>query len=123
MLKKGSKLNSILRFKCPQCQGDKLFDYKIYNLKKIGSMKSSCSNCGLVYAKEPGFFFGAAYVSYAVTVAFAVAIYVLCALFIPEMGWKVHLGLVIGGLVGLFPVAFALSRSIWLNIFFNYREA
>ncbi|MGB0165516.1 MAG: DUF983 domain-containing protein [Luteibaculum sp.] len=84
-------------------------------------MEKQCEKCGLQYAKEPGFFFGAAYVSYAITVAFAVAIYLACMLLIPTMGWQVHLGITIFGLFVLFPVSFALSRSIWLNMFFKFR--
>ena len=84
-------------------------------------MQPTCEYCGLKYAKEPGFFFGAAYVSYALTVAFAVALYVLSILLIPSLGWQVHLGVVIGGLVLLFPISHAFSRSIWLNFFYSYK--
>ncbi len=84
-------------------------------------MQATCEHCGLKYAKEPGFFFGAAYVSYALTVAFAVALYVLSILIIPNLGWQVHLGVVIAGLVVLFPVSHAFSRSIWLNFFYSYK--
>lgn len=123
MFSKGSKLYSIFRFRCPQCHEGKLFKYSLYNMKKIGQMESSCPNCGLKYSKEPGFFFGAAYVSYGLTVAFAIALYVLSLLFAFEYGWKLHLTVVIVGLILLFPIAYALSRSIWLNMFFKYKKA
>lgn len=120
MLGKGSKIYSILNFKCPRCHEGNLFSNSIYNLKQVGKMEGTCPNCKLKYAKEPGFFYGAAYVSYALTVGFAGAIYLLSILFLASLGWKVHLALIIIGLILLFPLAFALSRSIWLNMFFNY---
>lgn len=122
MLKKGQKLYSILFLRCPECHEGKLFHHNLYNPKKLGEMEKTCESCGLKYAKEPGFFFGAAYVSYGVTVAFAIAFFLVALFLYPEGGWQVHLGAVIAGLLLTFPVAHALSRSIWLNIFFKYRE-
>ncbi|TXC76223.1 DUF983 domain-containing protein [Luteibaculum oceani] len=122
MLGKGNKLYSIINFKCPRCHEGNLFTSSIYNLKQVGKMESDCPNCKLKYAKEPGFFYGAAYVSYALTVGFAGAIYLFSFLLLASLGWKVHLALIIIGLVLLFPLAFALSRSIWLNMFFKYEN-
>lgn len=121
-MKKGSKLFSILKLRCPACHEGKLFHHRLYNFKKVGQMEGVCESCGLKYSKEPGFFFGAAYVSYGITVAFAVAFYVLSILIIPQFGWQAHLSVVVGALIGLFPVSHALSRSIWLNLFYSYQK-
>ena len=69
MLKKGSKLYSILTGTCPKCQNESMYvDKNLFNLSKIFEMHERCSHCGTKYKIEPSFFFGAMYVSYAFTV-------------------------------------------------------
>lgn len=63
-----SKTLAVLKCKCPQCQSGDMFVYPTYNLKRFYDMYRSCSVCGLEYEIEPGFFWGAMYVSYALTV-------------------------------------------------------
>lgn len=63
-----SKTLSILKSKCPQCQSGKMFNYPFYDLKRFMEMDSHCKVCNLKYEIEPGFFWGAMYVSYALTV-------------------------------------------------------
>jgi uncharacterized protein (DUF983 family) len=63
-----SKTLAVLKCKCPQCQSGDMFVYPTHNLKRFYDMYRSCSVCGLEYEIEPGFFWGAMYVSYALTV-------------------------------------------------------
>lgn len=57
MLKKGTKLNSILTGTCPRCQQEKMYvDKNPYNLSKLFEMKEKCSRCELYYQIEPSFF-------------------------------------------------------------------
>jgi len=123
-MKKGTILYSILNFRCPNCHEGKLFNYKLYNLKKIGTMNKSCDKCQLEYSREPGFYFGAAYVSYGISVAFAIAIsaigYLIKYFLYPELSWYTILAVLILSLVVLFPVSYGLSRAVWLNMFYSY---
>jgi uncharacterized protein (DUF983 family) len=59
---------AIAKCKCPQCQSGKMFNYPFWNLGKFSEMDPTCKVCGLKYEIEPGFFWGAMYVSYALTV-------------------------------------------------------
>jgi uncharacterized protein (DUF983 family) len=78
MLKKGSKLNSILTGTCPRCQEESMYEHKnAYNLKNIYKMHENCSHCGLHYQIEPSFFYGAMYVSYGLTVGIGVAAFII----------------------------------------------
>lgn len=120
MFKKGSKLYSILRAKCPRCHEGDMFDYHPYQLSKIGQMKTSCSHCNLVYSREPGFFFGAAYVSYAITVAIGVAGFLAIRILAGEVSWQTYLIGVSSLIVLLFPITFIYSRTVWINLFVNY---
>ena len=87
-------------------------------------MNKSCDKCQLQFSREPGFYFGAAYVSYGISVAFAVAIsflgYLAQTYVYPALTWYSILGVVIFSLIALFPVSYGLSRSVWLNMFYSY---
>ena len=121
MLKKGTKAYSILKNKCPRCQEGKIFDYHPYNLLKIGKMKTHCDHCNLKYSREPGFFFGAAYISYMLNVAFGVAGFVATRVLMGPSSWQLYLAVVVVILLGMFPITFVWSRTIWLNMFFSYQ--
>lgn len=91
-------------------------------------MPASCPVCSEDFKREPGFYFGAAYVSYALTVALWVA--VLVALFtfdalglISYSFFENPLTFLISGIVSLvvlLPLLYRLSRSIWISMFVSY---
>ena len=62
MLKKGSKLYSILTGTCPKCQNESMYlDKNPFHLMNTLKMHENCSHCGLKYQIEPSFFYGAMY--------------------------------------------------------------
>ncbi len=63
-----SKFNAIVNARCPQCHQGRLFKFKWWNLLNFTLMHARCPICNLRYEVEPGFFFGAMYISYAFTV-------------------------------------------------------
>lgn len=93
-------------------------------------MEAKCSHCGESFSREPGFYFGAAYVSYALTVALWVAVLVALITFDAinwiEFGFFSHpLTFIISGVASLvlfLPVIYRLSRSIWINFFVQYNQ-
>ncbi len=120
MFKKGTKLNSTVKMKCPRCQEGDLFDDKNpYNPKTTLVMNETCSNCGLRFNIEAGFFYGAMYVSYALTVAISVAVYVTAHLFFEPTVSQSLIAIFIALLL-MGPVVFRLSRALWLNLFVKY---
>ena len=70
---------------------------------------------------EPSFFYGAMYVSYALTVAIAVASFIIANVFL-ELSLNMSFASIIGALIILTPVTIRLSRLIWINIFVKYRK-
>lgn len=120
MLKKGSKLYSILTGTCPRCHTESMYFKKNpYILTSIFEMNETCSNCGLKYKMEPSFFYGAMYVSYAVGIAFAVAAFIISFFFFNVSLKMVFIAIVIT-LILFFPVIIRLSRNIWINFFVKY---
>jgi len=117
MLKRGTKLFSILKMRCPKCNKGRFYESHPYNLKKIGEVKKECNNCNLKYDMEPGFFQGSYYVSYGLGVALFVAIFVLKMLILPDLAYLSTLTLMVVVLLILAPLLFALSKIIWINLF------
>jgi uncharacterized protein (DUF983 family) len=120
MLKKGSKLNSILTGSCPKCQEESMYvDSNPYHLKNIYTMHENCSHCGLHYQIEPSFFYGAMYVSYALTVAIGVAAFIIAKVFI-GLDLIASFIAIIVALIALMPITARLARNIYINIFVHY---
>ena len=87
--------------------------------------------CKADFTREPGFYFGAAYVSYALTVALWIAVLV-ALLTIGDLGWIEFTGFfeqpevfLVNGIVtllALLPLVQRLSRSIWIHFFVRHGE-
>ena len=56
-------IQSILNHKCPRCRQGDLFN-KPFVFKKPVDMPTSCAKCGQLFEPEPGFYYGAMFVSY-----------------------------------------------------------
>lgn len=122
MLKKGTKLNSILTGTCPRCQNESMYlEKNPYKVSKIFKMHERCSSCGQIYKIEPSFFFGAMYVSYALGVAVATVFFIISYLM---FGFNLMMTFVII-IIGLFlilPLLMRYSRNIWINFFVDYKS-
>jgi uncharacterized protein (DUF983 family) len=116
---KGNKLYSIFSAKCPKCHEGNMFLHKNpYNLNKAFDMVKQCPVCGQKSEPEPGFYYGAMYVSYAVAVAIG------CFVGVPMLFFGASaMATVIAiaaALVVLSPITLRFSRMIWINFFVDY---
>ncbi len=122
MLKKGSKLNSILTGSCPKCQNESMYlDKNMLHLTKILKMNENCSHCGLKYQIEPSFFYGAMYVSYGLNVAIGIAAFIISYVLF-HASLKITFISIIAVLILSFPLVLRLSRNIYINMFVSYDE-
>ncbi|WP_310379296.1 DUF983 domain-containing protein [Flavobacterium sp.] len=120
MLKKGSKLYSILTGTCPKCQNESMYlDKNPLHFNKILKMRDNCSHCGLKYQIEPSFFYGAMYVSYGLNVAVGIAAFII-SFIIFGYSLKVAFITIIIILMLLFPFVLRWSRNIYINMFVSY---
>ena len=120
MLKKGSKLNSILTGSCPKCQNESMYsDKNPLHLTKVLKMNKKCSHCGLKYQIEPSFFYGAMYVSYGLNVATGIAAFIVSFVFLKTTIEQSFLAIIVT-LIVLFPFVLRLSRNIYINMFVSY---
>ena len=126
---KKTRLASILWMKCPKCQeGDLYASQNPYNLGQLTEMHKACKVCGESFTREPGFYFGAAYVSYALTVAIWVAVLVALMTF-DALGWinfsffENPITFILSGIITLLlslPYLYRVSRSIWIHMFVSF---
>lgn len=120
MLKKGTVINSILTGSCPKCQEESMYVEKNpYKLSTLYKMHDTCSHCHTQYKIEPSFFYGAMYVSYGVTVAIGVAVFVVLNLILQLNVLETFLGIVVV-ILALMPVTARISRNIYINLFIHF---
>ncbi|OBX25224.1 uncharacterized protein DUF983 [Gelidibacter algens] len=64
-MKKGTKLYSILKLKCPRCQIGNLFSNPgLFVFSRILKMPDKCPHCKQDFKLEPGFYTAALWISY-----------------------------------------------------------
>jgi len=121
MPKKGTKLYSVFNNKCPRCQeGDFFVNTSPFKFKNNLKIYDHCSNCELKYMLEPSFFYGAMYISYALTVALAIAIFIICHML--GLGLITSFISIILILIVLMPITMRLSRILYINMFIHYEK-
>ncbi|WP_339660074.1 DUF983 domain-containing protein [uncultured Polaribacter sp.] len=122
MFKKGTKLYSISKGKCPKCQEGEFFKYKFsLNPSKITKIHDNCPNCNLKYMLEPSFFYGAMYVNYGFSVALFVGVFIISKLIIGLSILQSFVAIIVVSLL-LSPLTLRLSRIIWINMFVSFEE-
>lgn len=119
-----SFLKQVISATCPNCHSEKLFYDKGNSITfRIPKMTKNCKKCGYNFHRETGFYFGAMYISYAITVAEMVAIMVLRlllnSLFDLNISMLQAFITIVIILLLLWTFNYRLSRIIWLNIFYK----
>ena len=123
MALKDSKIYSIAKFKCPRCHQGQFLVSHPYDLKNVGDVREKCEVCDLKYAPEPGFYYGAMYVAYAIGVALFVTLWTSFNLFITNVSVGFQIFVIITSTVLLSPYIYALSKIIWANMFITYDKS
>lgn len=97
---------SVLRRRCPRCGRGRVF-------AGLYRMHAKCSECGLGFFPEPGYYVGAMYFSYAMALAIGTPVFLgLLAAGVPYW-WCA--GVTGGVLAMLSPLLFQYSRVIWMH--------
>lgn len=119
IFRKGSKAYSIFGHKCPRCQETDMFETPTFSFKRPFDMKDKCEHCGLNYMPEPGFYYGAMFISYIFMGWFCIG---FVALFHWVLGWSIEASflLLIAVCALFFVYIFRLARSIWINLNVKY---
>ena len=122
---KSSYLYSVLNNKCPRCRKGNIYtSANAYKLGQMTTMNETCPACGQPTEIEVGFFYGTAYVSYALTIAFSVSTFVawwvLIGMSLDDNRFFWWMGTNAVLMILMQPLFMRLSRSIWLSWFVGY---
>jgi len=117
VLKKGTKLYSIIYCKCPRCMEGDLFIHKSsYSLKGMFDMPDRCPVCGQDFQIEPGFYLGAMWVSYPIVIGLVIA-FIALGHFVLGLHMLASFLFATVLLVLICPPLIRYSRAVYLNIF------
>ncbi len=109
-------LRSVFQLKCPACEKGYLFeDYKhplAFNLK----MHKRCIVCDENLFREPGFYYGAMFISYIISGILSLLFVGLLIVFL-KIDWVISLGILFIVLLINYAYLFKVSRSIWIHFF------
>ncbi|MFB9211643.1 DUF983 domain-containing protein [Echinicola jeungdonensis] len=109
-----SKLAAILTAKCPRCRKGSLFPVTLLSFRKLSAVNSTCPHCKVVLEPEPDFFYGAMYVSYALSVALFICVMVVLNFVFGDPGILVYISSVAGTNVLFLPLMLRYSKVLYL---------
>lgn len=92
-----------------------------YRYRVMLAMEKTCWQCGEDNENESGYFFGAMYVSYALTTGWFIVWFVLYN-FVLNWSTSFFIGFMSMTILLLSPVIFRWSRIIWMNFFVRYNK-
>ncbi|OBX22115.1 MULTISPECIES: DUF983 domain-containing protein [Bizionia] len=121
-MKKGTKLYSVLKLKCPRCQIGNLFHNPgLFVFSGILDMPNACEHCKQDFKLEPGFYTAALWISYPIVLV----------VFIPLILLGFSLDTIHGFFKFLYPLVIVFSfilqiplmrvaRAVLLNMTIDY---
>ena len=75
--KKGNKVYTTFAFKCPKCAKGDLYPTGTFSFSKPFDMNDNCDHCEQKFFPEPGFYYGAMFISYIFTGWFSIGFVLL----------------------------------------------
>lgn len=117
-----SALSAILNMRCPRCRRGDLFPTGSFSFDKPFEMYEHCPECGQNYFPEPGFYYGAMFLSYIGSGFF-------CLGFVMLLHWVLGWGLaasfaVLLAVTGiLFVWWFRFARTLYFHMVTRYQPS
>ena len=115
---KSTWLGSVFRYTCPKCRSYKMFT-RPFNIKDPLKMHERCGVCNQRFTPEPGFYFGAMFLSYILS-GWILLLTALALVF--YFGWTVENAMIVViavGVLGYFKLL-RFSRSLYIHIVVGY---
>jgi uncharacterized protein (DUF983 family) len=114
-MSKTSQFLAVLNSKCPRCRRGKIFSGSLYGFN-LQRTNETCSHCHMRFEIEPGFFYGAMYVSYAFVVAEMLNVGLLTYLITGDdkSPWLYIISILLSVLV-LTPINYRYSKVLLLH--------
>ena len=112
-------VSKVLSSKCPNCESGNIFKRQgNIVLLRMPKMNEKCESCSFKFEKEPGFFYGAMYISYAISVGLMIGCFILFWLILDLATiYVISIFFIVVSLLSLFN--FRISRTIWIYLFYQ----
>ena len=108
-----STTKALLKLRCPRCHTGKLFDHSALSIHFM-DMPSACPVCGQTYEPEPGFYYGAMYISSGFSTGILLSIGFLLFYLAHDPPVWVYVLAVTAAVLAVTPLLFRYSRAVML---------
>ena len=116
-----SKLSSIFGLCCPACRTGALFPNPSKFFDFSFKMNTRCPHCNESFIREPGFYYGAMFISYIFSAFFSL-LFAGVLIIVFDIEWRYVIGLLCLVLILTFAYLFKVSRSIWIHFFVPFKK-
>ena len=117
MSRRSFLINALMK-KCPRCQEGDLF-IQPFEFTKPLNMPEKCPICNQKFEPEPGFYYGAMFLSYIFSAFFFLGIIGVC-LIVFKLSLNMSMLVVLLVAFSTYFFFLRMSRSIWINILVKY---
>jgi uncharacterized protein (DUF983 family) len=102
------RLLAIARLRCPACGEGRIF-------RGVFATNERCPVCDLLFLREPGYFLGAMYFSYALGIPLILAFTLAAYLLLPQ--WRLYQQVLLACtfFLPLVPAVYRYSRVMWIH--------
>ena len=104
-----TRVGAIVHQRCPRCRRGLVFRRRL-------AMYNLCPACGMKYEREPGYFIGAMYISYAFAAFYIGVMSFVCTLLIPSLDFAWTVVVAAALMLPLVPAMIRYSKVIWMTI-------
>jgi uncharacterized protein (DUF983 family) len=112
-----SRLSSIFQMTCPRCHQGKMFES--LEIRHPLKMNKVCTVCGQKFEPEPGFYYGAMFISYIFIGFFSLGFVGLCVFYF-HLSVDLAFGILLVCLALMFLWNLRFSRSLWIHLVIRY---
>lgn len=116
-----SRFISILNMRCPYCRKGQFYVSHPYDLRRVGDTLDECPVCHRAYSVEYGFYMGAMYLSYGISVLLGITTYLAMLVITPGLPLAWRVAVIAFVVLALAPLTYAYSKVLYGNIFLKYK--
>ncbi len=108
---------ALLHGKCPRCREGSIFTYPVKKIAQFNTMNERCPHCNVRLEPEPGFYQGAMYVGYGITIICLLFVsLILYVLVDPTSEWTYIISIIVF-MFCIAPLNYRYSRILYLHFF------
>jgi uncharacterized protein (DUF983 family) len=112
-----SLLEGVFNHKCPHCREGNMYKHSAFNILHYTEMHSECPVCKQSLEPEPGFYYGAMYIGYAISVATIITTFFAVYFLLKNPPVETYLSIIIPIIFLMMPLNFRYSRTLMLYLF------